>query len=103
MIERARRFALEAYSRQEVPFERLVEAVQPARSKSRHPLFQVMLVLQNAPEAKLELPGIKIAEQQLPETIAKFDLTFSVNEQVSGRASHRDCVAISNTAPLYSM
>ena len=68
----------------EVPFERLVEAVQPERSQSRHPLFQVVLVLQNAPEAKLDLPGIKIAEQQLPETIAKFDLTFSVNEQVSG-------------------
>ena len=85
LIERVRRFALEAYSHQEVPFERLVEAVQPERSQSRHPLFQVVLVLQNAPEAKLELPGIKIAEQLLPETIAKFDLTFSVNEQVSGR------------------
>ncbi len=61
-----------------------MEAVQPARSQSRHPLFQVVLVLQNAPEAKLELPGLRIAEQLLPETIAKFDLTFSVNEQVSG-------------------
>ena len=84
LVERVRRFALEAYSHQEVPFERLVEAVQPARSQSRHPLFQVVLVLQNAPEAKLDLPGIRITEQSLPETIAKFDLTFSVNEQVSG-------------------
>ena len=84
LIERVRRFALEAYGHQEVPFERLVEAVQPVRSQARHPLFQVVLVLQNAPEAKLELPGLRIAEQLLPETIAKFDLTFSVNEQVSG-------------------
>ncbi len=84
LIERVRRFALEAYSHQEVPFERLVEAVQPERSQSRHPLFQVVLVLQNAPEAKLELPGLQIAEQELSETIAKFDLTFSVNEQVGG-------------------
>ena len=82
LVERVRRFALEAYSHQEVPFERLVEAVQPERSQSRHPLFQVVLVLQNAPEAKLELPGIRIGSK-LPETIAKFDLTFSVNEQVS--------------------
>ena len=60
-----------------------MEAVQPERSQSRHPLFQVVLVLQNAPEAKLELPGLNISEQELAETIAKFDLTFSVNEQVS--------------------
>src|SRR5206468_6628092 len=84
LIERVRHFALEAYSHQEVPFERLVEAVQPERSQSRHPLFQVVLVLQNAPEAKLELPRLQISEQELPETIAKFDLTFSMNEQVSG-------------------
>ncbi len=84
LIERVRRFALEAYSHQEVPFDRLVEAVQPERSQSHHPLFQVVLVLQNAPEAKLELPGLQISEQELPETISKFDLTFSVNEQVSG-------------------
>ena len=39
--------------------------------------------MENAPEAKLELPGIRITEQTSAETIAKFDLTFSVNEQVS--------------------
>ena len=84
LIERVRRYALEAYGNQEVPFERVVEAVAPERTQARHPLFQVMLVLQNAPAAKLELPGLRISEQALPETMAKFDLTFSVNEQVSG-------------------
>ncbi|HZD93279.1 MAG TPA: amino acid adenylation domain-containing protein, partial [Candidatus Sulfotelmatobacter sp.] len=83
LIGRVRRFALEAYGNQELPFERLVEALEPARSQSRHPLFQVALVLQNAPAAKLDLPGTIISEQPLPETLAKFDLTFTLNEQIS--------------------
>ena len=62
LIERVRRFALEAYSHQEVPFERLVEALQPERSQSRHPLFQVVLVFQNAPEASVALPGLNIQQ-----------------------------------------
>src|SRR5579884_1106912 len=82
LVERVRGRALEAYQNQELPFERLVEELQPARSQGRHPLFQVMLVLQNAPEARLKLPGLEISEQGLPETMAKFDLTFSMSEQM---------------------
>src|SRR5699024_1187854 len=67
----------------ELPFERLVEALQPVRSQARHPLVQVMLVLQNAPEARLKLPGIVMSEQVLPDTIAKFDLTVSLTEEAS--------------------
>ena len=89
LVERVRGYALEAYGNQEVPFERVVEAVQPVRTQSRHPLFQVMLVLQNAPEAKLELPGIRIREQELGETQAKFDLTFSVSERLSAGRRRR--------------
>ena len=80
LIERVRRFALEAYSHQEVPFERLVEAVQPERSQSRHPLFQVALVLQNAPEAKLELPGLSIEQVAVPTHQSQFDLALTLNE-----------------------
>ena len=80
LIERVRRFALEAYSHQEVPFERLVEAVQPERSQSRHPLFQVVLVLQNAPEAMLELPGLNIQQVAVPNYQSQFDIALTLNE-----------------------
>ncbi|HXB23008.1 MAG TPA: amino acid adenylation domain-containing protein, partial [Candidatus Solibacter sp.] len=85
VISRARDFALEAYSNQDVPFERLVEALQPVRFMGRHPLVQVMLVLQNVPEAKLDLTGLTISPQPLTETVAKFDLTFLLEERLSAK------------------
>jgi amino acid adenylation domain-containing protein len=83
LVAQVRNFALEAYAHQDVPFERLVESLQPSRSPARHPLFQVMLVLQNAPHAALEFPGLKIAPEPIPVTVAKFDLTLRLYEQTS--------------------
>ncbi len=80
LIERVRRFALEAYSHQEVPFERLVEAVQPARSQSRHPLFQVALTLQNTPTASLNLSLLSAHVEVAESNVAKFDLGFGLSE-----------------------
>jgi len=80
LIERVRRFALEAYSHQEVPFERLVEAVQPARSQSRHPLVQVALTLQNTPTTSLNLPLLSTHVEVSDFNVAKFDLGFGLSE-----------------------
>ncbi|MBE1160650.1 non-ribosomal peptide synthetase, partial [Dyella acidiphila] len=81
LLERVRETALAAYAHQDVPFERLVEAINPVRSQAHQPLYQVMLVLQNNAEWTLSLPDLR-AESSLPELgIAKFDMTFGLTEQ----------------------
>ncbi|NBF01923.1 amino acid adenylation domain-containing protein, partial [Pseudomonas sp. Fl5BN2] len=80
LLKRVREQALQAYAHQEVPFETLVEALNPERSLARHPLFQVMLVLQNQARGALELDRLqsRVEVPQLP--VAKFDLTFNIIE-----------------------
>ncbi|RPI91138.1 MAG: amino acid adenylation domain-containing protein, partial [Planctomycetaceae bacterium] len=80
LVGRAREFDLEAYARQDLPFEQLVQAVQPARSPARNPLFQVVLALQNAPDPEFRLPGLTVRPEPLPTTTAKFDLLLNLTE-----------------------
>jgi amino acid adenylation domain-containing protein len=86
LLERLRRTALEAYMHQDVPFERLVEELQPERDLSRSPLFQAMLVLQNAPAPRLELPGLRLAVSEVDNGTAKLELTLSLEETGDGLA-----------------
>jgi pristinamycin I synthase-3/4 len=72
---------LAAFAHQDLPFDRLVEAVNPPRSTAHHPLFQVMLTLQNNAEVSLELPGLRVAEEPFRTGMAKFDLTFVLRER----------------------
>ncbi|MGW0656384.1 amino acid adenylation domain-containing protein, partial [Streptomyces umbrinus] len=83
LLARTREADLGAYTHQDVPFERLVEDLAPARSMARHPLFQVMLTLQNTAEARLDLPGLNI--EALPAGVlpAKFDLDFQIAERIT--------------------
>ncbi|WP_244433541.1 condensation domain-containing protein, partial [Azospirillum sp. B506] len=80
LIARVRDADLAAFAHQDLPFERLVEALNPARSLARHPLFQVMLAFQNTPEVRLDLEGMAVALEPVGLTTAKFDLQFSLSE-----------------------
>ncbi|RKZ83584.1 MAG: non-ribosomal peptide synthetase, partial [Candidatus Parabeggiatoa sp. nov. 1] len=86
LMAQIRQTALEAFTHQDVPFEQLVEQLQPQRSLSHHPLFQVMFNLINIPEtAELELVGIHTEHLQTsPGTIAKFDLNLAFTENSEG-------------------
>ncbi len=86
LLKRVRQVALEAYAHQDLPFEKLVDALQPERDLSRPPLFQVMFTLQNLPLQPLELAGLNIHPTPLDSGTAKFDLTLTLAEQEGGLA-----------------
>ncbi|MFC7825002.1 amino acid adenylation domain-containing protein [Streptomyces sp. NPDC057375] len=86
LVGRVKEFDLAAYAHQDVPFERLVEVLDPERSMARHPLFQTMLTWNNLDqpatgEAAATLPGLTVRQQPLPTGAAKFDLLFRMVEQ----------------------
>ncbi|MEU1130579.1 amino acid adenylation domain-containing protein [Streptomyces sp. NPDC005900] len=81
LLHRTRDTALGAYAHQDVPFEYLVEDLNPARAIGRHPLFQVSLALQNAPEPRWTTPGLEIDSELLHPGAARFDLLLNVTER----------------------
>ncbi|WP_127537653.1 amino acid adenylation domain-containing protein [Paenibacillus illinoisensis] len=81
LLARVREVDLAAYEHQDLPFERLVEVLNPSRSRSKHPLFQVMLVLQNTPDVQLDLPGVVSQMSMQGVGSSKFDLTVELTEQ----------------------
>ncbi|MBD2559795.1 MULTISPECIES: non-ribosomal peptide synthetase [Nostoc] len=84
ILRRVREVALGAYAHQDLPFELLVETLQPQRNLSHSPLFQVMFVLQNAPMSALELPGLTLSFLEDNSDTAKFDLTLYMEETTAG-------------------
>src|SRR5262249_28339284 len=80
VLRRVREAAREAYAHQDLPFEKLVAELRPARDLSRNPLFQVMFVLQNAPTPVVNLPGIELVRGDIAEGPSNFDLTLSLAE-----------------------
>ncbi|MFG1644993.1 non-ribosomal peptide synthase/polyketide synthase [Amycolatopsis sp. NPDC049252] len=87
LVGRVREAALAAFDHADVPFERVVERLNPARSTARHPLFQVMLALQNNVAANLALPGTTAADVPVATATAKFDLTLNLEENTAADGS----------------
>ena len=77
LLSQVRQVALEAYAHQDLPFDKLVEALQPVRDLSYTPLFQVMFAMQNAPQLT-EIPGLTLSEFKVDPQIAQFDLSVSI-------------------------
>lgn len=84
LLQRVRKTLLEAHAHQDVPFEKVVAALQPVRTLSHAPIFQVMFVLQPATRRGVTLPGITIAERAAPFESAQFDLSLLLQESPEG-------------------
>ncbi|XRQ13791.1 amino acid adenylation domain-containing protein [Actinomadura welshii] len=84
LVGRVKETDLAAYAHQDVPFERLVEVLNPPRHLARHPLFQVGLTFQNNPEARLEMPGFSAEVEPLTAGAARFDLLMILTERKDG-------------------
>jgi amino acid adenylation domain-containing protein len=86
LLGRVRQSALAAYAHQDLPFEKVVEVLQPERDASRTPLFQVLFVLQHAPREGLALPGLGLAPLPVDPGTAKFDLSLALTAAEGGFA-----------------
>ncbi len=84
LLQQVREVALEAYAHQDIPFEQLVDAIQPERNLSRQALFQVMFVLQNMPARGLEFGDLQLSPVAQSQTTANFDLTLTMQDSPEG-------------------
>jgi len=84
LLRRVRETAVAAYANEDLPFEKLVEELQPGRDLSHSPLFQVMFALERAPFEDVHWPGLKLTPLGLDSGTAKFDLTLYVTESAEG-------------------
>jgi len=86
LLARVKQTTIDAYEHQDVPFEMLVDALQPARDMSRTPLFQVMIDFQQAQLSRFQWPGLTLSLLRYDDATAKFDMTFSLEESPQGIA-----------------
>ena len=84
LLTRTRRDTLDAYGHQDLPFEQLVEILQPERNMSHSPIFQVMFVLQNTPSGEVDMEDSRIRPIEAEQKIAKYDLSLIAMEAEHG-------------------
>ena len=83
LLSRVRDEVLQAFSYQDVPFEKIVEHVQPDRTSAQNPIFNVMFSLQNHPD-EIRIPGLTVTPVEIESSVAKFDLTLVAQDTLDG-------------------
>ncbi|RZL72675.1 MAG: non-ribosomal peptide synthetase, partial [Rhodococcus sp. (in: high G+C Gram-positive bacteria)] len=102
LLDQVRDVDLGAYAHAEVPFEKVVEALDPPRSTAHSPLFQVLLEFQNVERPDLALPGVEVEGIDLGATIARFDLQLTLSEEYDDGGSSAGITAgFSYTTDLF--
>uniref|UniRef100_UPI0015EFFBE4 AMP-binding protein n=1 Tax=Streptomyces shenzhenensis TaxID=943815 RepID=UPI0015EFFBE4 len=86
LLRRVRGADLAAYAHQDVPFDHVVEQLTPERSMARQPLFQVALVVQNAPRGELRLPGLRVSAEPVAAGAARSDMMITLAERLDERS-----------------
>src|SRR5262249_10978394 len=84
LVAQVREVTLAAYAHQDVPFDRLVEEIQPERDLGHAPMVQVVFALQTAPVTELHLPGLRLSSLSVQSGAAKYDLILSVADTPEG-------------------
>ena len=104
LLQRTRKTALEAYEHQHIPFEMLVDKLQPERSFHQSPLFQIMFTLQTGEQGALTLPGLSIQALEQEQHTAKFDLTLALRETDDGvRMNWEYCTELFHATSIASL
>jgi non-ribosomal peptide synthetase component F len=81
LLQQVRKVTLEAYAHQDLPFDKLVEELQPERHFSNTPLFQVLFVMDNVPRYNLQLPGLRLLPIVVKAKIVKFNLALFISQK----------------------
>ena len=104
LIQQVKQLVLNAQQHQDIPFEQVVEILQPTRSLAHAPLFQVMFAWQNTPEEKLQLPGLSLSIVEQIQSSAQFDLSLSLGEyhgEIAGNLNYASALFKPETIERY--